>query len=82
MAPGRQSFLGKRLLAAEVRLMTDAFTINVINAVVAKQMTSKDIFTFEYLKFLITDSSLGKRSVGMIGSPHRLERAIPRQSSR
>ena len=56
--------------------------IPVISAVVARQITSKDIFTFEYLKFLMADHSLGKRSVGMIGSPQRLESAIPRQSSR
>ena len=54
----------------------------VISAVVARHMTSKDIFTFEYLKFLMADSSRGKRSVGMIGSPQRLESAIPRHKSR
>ena len=44
--------------------------INVIPAVTAKHVTSKIILTFEYETFIISDNSLGKRSVGIIGNLH------------
>ena len=46
-------------------------------AVVARQITSNEILTLEYFADIISDSSLGKRSVGIIGSPHLLDSAIP-----
>ena len=36
-----------------------------------------EILILEYFADIISDSSLGKRSVGMIGSPHLLDSAIP-----
>ena len=51
----------------------------VIHAVINRQVTSNVIFTFEYGLFIISDKSLGNRSVGIIGSLHRLDNAIPKQ---
>ena len=39
-------------------------------------------FTLEYGCFVISISSRGKRSVGIIGSLHRLESAMPKQRMR
>ncbi len=49
----------------------------VIQAVIVTQITSKETLTLEYFTFIISDSSRGNRSVGMIGRPHLLESAIP-----
>ena len=49
--------------------------INVIPAVTAKHVTSKIILTFEYETFIISDNSLGKRSVGIIGNLHLFDNA-------
>ena len=51
----------------------------VIHAVINRQVTSNVIFTFEYGLFIISDKSLGNRSVGIIGNLHRLDNAIPKQ---
>ena len=54
--------------------------ISVIPAVTVKHVTSKIILTFEYETFIISDNSLGKRSVGIIGNLHLFDKAIPIQS--
>ena len=50
----------------------------VMTAVTKRQITSKDILILGYFTDVISDSSRGKRSVGMIGSAQRFESAIPR----
>lgn len=56
--------------------------ISVIPAVTAKHVTSKIILTFEYETFIISDNSLGKRSVGIIGNLHLFDNAMPMQSKK
>ena len=51
-------------------------------AVTVKHVTSKIILTFEYETFIISDNSLGKRSVGIIGNLHLFDKAIPIQSKK
>ena len=51
----------------------------VSSAVMARQIRSKEIFTFEYGTLVIVSSSLGKRSVGIIGSLHLFDTAIPNE---
>ena len=51
--------------------------ISVIQAVTAKHVTSKIILTFEYETFIISDNSLGKRSVCIIGNLHLFDNAMP-----
>ena len=50
---------------------------NVSIAVVKRQVTSNVIFILAYGIFIISDNSLGNKSVGIIGSPHLFDKAIP-----
>ena len=59
------------------RPFTEPKKKNVIPAVVARHITSKLIFILEYFMPVMFESSRGNRSVGIIGSPHRFERAMP-----
>ena len=52
----------------------------VKHAVTNRQVTSNVIFTLEYGLFIISDKSLGNKSVGIIGSLQRFDNAIPKQS--
>ena len=54
-------------------------TKKVRQAVTSRHVTSNVIFTLEYGFFIISDKSLGNKSVGMIGSLHLLDNAIPTQ---
>ena len=56
--------------------------ISVIPAVTVNHVTSKIILTFEYETFIISDNSLGKRSVGIIGNLHLFDNAMPMQSKK
>ena len=56
--------------------------ISVIPPATVKHVTSKIILTFEYETFIISDNSLGKRSVGIIGDLHLFDKAIPIQSKK
>ena len=54
---------------------------NVREAVAARHITSKTIFMRVYATPVISASSLVNRSVGIIGSPHLLESAMPMLNS-
>ena len=51
----------------------------VIPAVTKRQITSNPILILAYGTFVISATSLGNKSVGIIGSLHRLDNAIPMQ---
>ena len=54
----------------------------VNTAVTTRQITSKGILIFEYGSPVMSASSRGNRSVGMIGIWHRFESAMPKQITR
>ena len=56
--------------------------IPVRSPVTARQVRSQVIFTLEYFQFLMADTSLGNKSVGIIGSPQRLDNATPKAINR
>lgn len=51
----------------------------VMQAVTVRQITSNAILILGYPTRIILESSLGNKSVGIIGNPHRLDNAIPIQ---
>ena len=66
------------LYESEINILPTAMGFRVLYFVISYLLT----LILEYLNFVISESSLGNRSVGMIGRPHRLERAIPKQIRR
>ena len=64
---------------ADVVVNTDYKTVEEIaeEIVVARHKTSNMILTLAYGLSMISDNSLGNKSVGMIGSWHLFSKAIP-----
>ena len=54
----------------------------VMQAVTVRQITSNAILILGYPTRIISESSLGNKSVGIIGSPQRLDSSIPKQIKR